>query len=101
MKVEVTKQDIERGIKWSKKDCPLARAIKRAFGAQCVTVDSLIRIGDEQTTDHVFEVPADALTFREAFDNSRKGTELEAVAPFAFNLQPPAPETRGLFDEVQ
>lgn len=82
MQISVTKQDIQEGVRWTISLCPLARAIRRAFKAPFVVVgaDGCVQVGE--------------------FDRSARGAELEAVAPFTFTLEQPAPQTRGLFDEV-
>lgn len=64
LKIQVTEEDIINGKQESQTSCPIARAIKRTFVGQHVSVDTeAIEIGD-----FVFDTPKRARTFMNQFD---------------------------------
>jgi len=78
IRVEVTEEDIAKGIRENCRLCPIARAIKRLGHEEVAVMGDSIEIG---TVD--FEAPPEVDAFVEAFDAFRP------VQPFAFDLEIP------------
>ena len=83
MRIRVTQRDINEGLQSNSFYCPVARAVKRAFGASEVWVREIIivtKAGKKQT----FVTPSEALDFIECFDSAV--LEFESPKPFSFTL---------------
>jgi hypothetical protein len=80
MKIEVTQEDIDRGIPEDPTSCPVARAVRRAFpDAKQIGVD----YGEVVVDDNEWIVNAGTAIFIEDFDRGDK------VEPFVFELDDP------------
>ncbi len=95
MRIQVTEDDIKRGVRYSCSLCPIARAIRRATGQHPVILDGsrFVKIGEGLAFAEV-EIPRDADIWRLDFDN-QNGT----VKPFEFELDYTLPQVQqtGLF----
>lgn len=82
-RIYVTKDDIAKGCRFNSRNCPIARAMKRAFG-RLVGVDGLMwylyRSVKRGITGPNRRLPASAQRFITAFDKGR------AVNPFRFTV---------------
>lgn len=79
VEVEVTQEDIDKGICFNGAHCPLSRAIGRAMKTKVeVGTHHAHVLGEFQSY-----LPEEAIRFRRAFDNSEK------VEPFSFKLGVP------------
>lgn len=78
--VNITKADIENGIKLTSKYCPIALAAKRAFKSPLISVLSLTGIIKSYPTrkSHYYELPNKATDFIWDFDRGHD------VKPFRF-----------------
>lgn len=47
MKVQVTQEDINKGVQYKARACPIALACARAFNKECVSVYGLIAYQEE------------------------------------------------------
>lgn len=75
--VTITKQDIREGKKGDAYNCAIARALKRIFNTQSVSVS-----GSSATIDGVsYRLPQEAYDFVSRFDNLKT-----SVQPFTFQL---------------
>lgn len=83
MRIEVTQEDIDKGAKGDCLLCPIAHAVMRATGAQCVNVHTRIEVlhTDKTGWRHFGHTPA-SFEFLRAFDRE------EPVSPFSFELVP-------------
>ena len=81
VRITVTQADIDAGVREDCHNCPIARAVKRAFpGASNVTVEGMICFDHgQQTFDCVLPPVAD--DFIDRFDNGLQ------VAPFGFDAE--------------
>ena len=81
MKIEVTAEDIESGVGHNEY-CPVARACKRAIGANAVVLvyPTKIHVYTHRGASGTFEVPYEAKLFIAKFDNGAM------VEPFSFEL---------------
>jgi hypothetical protein len=78
--IEVTQEDIERGVKQECWDCPIALALFRTTGKEWSVAPSSCReLGT--LTDYIF--PAEATEFIRSFDLGYP------VSPFSFKLEVP------------
>lgn len=75
LKIEVSREDIQRGIPKSACYCPIALALKRAFPNSHIKVTGTLFIDGRR-----FSLPAICNTFMGAFDTNK------AVEPFEFEL---------------
>ncbi len=75
MTINVTQDDIDKGLRRSWKECPVARAITRITGE--VTI---VGIGCISTNEGLFSAPQVVKDFVRKFDL------LEEVQPFTFEL---------------
>lgn len=85
--VEVTQEDIDKGIREDSCECPIARALKR-FGYRSVDVEDdcagfYVKNADKSgmCTSYLFYLPKKAIKFVSKFDNG------EQVAPINFVLR--------------
>lgn len=77
MRIEVTQEDIDRGVRNCNRGCPVARAIRRCSGETCVSVgDTGCTVGRKRHT-----LPAEAVARIRAFDRPNG-----VMVPFAFDL---------------
>jgi hypothetical protein len=78
--IEVTKDDIKRGVPYGLCNCPVALATKRAFPGYCV--DAMRPQIEVFRSGHLlcFPTPKRVCTFMERFDNKK------SVKPFRFYL---------------
>ena len=85
MKIQVTKEDIEKGEKGSCEWCPVALAIQRTYGKdKLVTVDvDSMGIWLDNREQH-YQLPQIARDFIDDFDNDRKVAE--GFRPFSFKI---------------
>jgi hypothetical protein len=85
MRIEVTAEDIAKGERDSCEACPIALAVRRAFGVAHVDVDSVRIIVDNcGDNERTFETPHAAEDFIGRFDY--RSTEEDPPEPFAFDL---------------
>ena len=86
MKIQVTKEDIEKGEKGSCEWCPVALAIQRTYGKdKIVIVDhSHAEIWDKGTWEEHYQLPQIARDFIHNFDNS--DIKSEQLKPFLFKI---------------
>ena len=78
MKITVTQDDIDNGIRRSCRDCPIALALRRRFPSADIHVDGYgIAIEDGRAF-----VPLLARRFADDFDNGRP------VCPFELEIDP-------------
>lgn len=77
LKVNVTRDDIKRGIPEDESYCPIARAVRRLGKKKLVLVDADICV----LGLHDFKLPRKAAKFIDKFDNG------ETVKPFSFTMQ--------------
>lgn len=80
--IEVTQQDIDKGIRGNSCACPVAWAIRSAIGDG----DIEIRVGEDLITVGNAQVPVPKIAYRfiRAFDYG-----LYSVEPFTFTLEVP------------
>ena len=85
MKIQVTKEDIEKGERGSCEWCPVALAIQRTYGKdKLVTVDvDSMGIWQDNREQH-YQLPQIARDFIHDFDNDRKVAE--GLGPFSFKI---------------
>lgn len=76
MRITVTQQDIDKGEQGEAKHCPIARALKRATGEQCLVASKICFIGDRED----IPLPENAQSFVSDFDCGFP------VKPFSFDL---------------
>ena len=82
MKIEVTQNDIDKGIQGECQLCPIARAIKRSSNFKRVYVNTkYIEVLHYVTGVKTYELPKKAKTFVKRFDRQ------EPVKPFSFELE--------------
>lgn len=79
MKIKITQEDINNGIKHDGHYCPLALAVKRVLLKEDVFVSPSAVI----TNKHIFALPIIAKIFIEKFDEKGKNI----VFPFEFELK--------------
>jgi hypothetical protein len=80
MRIEVTQEDIDNGLKGKCDSCAVALAAKRAFGNRIILVDGeQMDVIDNGKWD-VLDLPDSAVAFIEAFDTGKP------VKPFSFEL---------------
>jgi len=86
MKVTVTQKDINAGSRGSCERCPIARAVKKLFPVQKVTVSDNIEVYSANIggPSKVFELSRSADRFIQRFDNKGR----KAVKPFSFYANP-------------
>ena len=85
MKIDVTQEDIDRGVKGACTQCPVALALARAFPDVYVDVATTqLLVGDE-----FIRAPSVVSIFIEDFDDG------EPVQPFSFDLDLPPVEAEG------
>ena len=77
--VEVTQEDIEQASRASASTCPIARAVKRATGANRVTVYDAILIDGEDFEK--YHTPPEAFEWLKRYDDGHK------VEPISFTLK--------------
>ncbi len=80
MKIQVTQEDINQGVRQECEKCPIALAVIRAIGPQAATMrisvdDAWVDIGEESWC-----LPRSAARFVSDFDSGK------AVTPFEFEL---------------
>lgn len=84
MRIEVTAEDIERGMQSNACRCPVALAITRAVGREAFVSIGLARFGspfrDDGGRSFDVKLPDSATEFYQRFD------QYKAVAPFSFDL---------------
>jgi hypothetical protein len=81
VKIQVTQEDIDIGVKGSSTQCPIARAITRLGYADVIVGASIDFYTNSYHEDyHNYPTPVIALDFIDAFDYS------EPVEPFEFEL---------------
>ena len=83
MRVRVTQRDIDKGLQSNSFHCPVARAVKRAFGASEVWVRGIIIVmkpGSRET----YVTPAVVSDFIGSYDSAV--LEFESPKPFSFTL---------------
>ena len=81
--VEVTQEDIERGIPEDGACCPIAHAFRRAWGRKIEFAVDYASIEIYALCNHSAELPKEAKEFIDAFDNARD------VHPIAFDVTVP------------
>lgn len=91
MTVTVTRRDIVLGERNSPCECPVARAIKRAFGVDYVDVRPSFSYGSprvflDSSHARVAPLPDVAATFARAFDDGAFVDRFRAE-PFSFELE--------------
>jgi hypothetical protein len=86
VKIHVSLEDIDTGVRESETECAVARGCKRAFGTDNVQVGGLwITVNG-----HHYDIPRDVEEFIEQFDD--EAVERADLDPFEFDLpDPPAP----------
>lgn len=77
--INVTKDDILRGVKWDSSSCPIALALRRQFKTKLVDVDN----DDITIRRAVLLTPKRAQRFLVRFDSGSR------VRPFCFKLTLP------------
>lgn len=80
MLIHVTQEDIDKGVRVSCEECPLARAVSRAYGTPIRVGAELIQFFSSKIDRNSVNLPPEALRFRIAFD---KGLP---VKPFSFEI---------------
>lgn len=81
MTIEVTQEDIDRGVRWSSCECPIALAAIRTSKGICHVGRTVISIQAEEFQPIAIQtLPACASRFTIQFD------EGEPVQPFSFNI---------------
>jgi len=89
VRVEVTWEDIEKGMPIDPRDCPVARAVRRLFPYKKVSVhpggdDWFVEVytnaGVPDVGDSMYRVPAPAGRRIDAYDDGK------GMAPFAFTM---------------
>lgn len=83
MRICVTKEDINRGIKGNVDLCPIALAVGRAFHASAWCGINMAGVRDQGTGERRFRLPAIARDFVHMFDCGPRGLEWQ---PFDFEL---------------
>ena len=89
MKIQVTKEDIEKGERGSCEWCPVALAIQRTYDLKngkdkMVTVDdSTVGIWQD-SVEKQYQLPLIARDFIHDFDNDRRVAE--GLGPFSFKI---------------
>ena len=82
MKINVTQEDIDQGVPLSVLSCPVALAVRRAFGVHYASVGPVFITVEESVNDFdTYDTPANVSTFIEDFD-----TDQATVQPFSFEL---------------
>ena len=81
MKVNVTAEDIARGIRVSANSCPVARALQRCTGDRLATVDGSRATVNYHRNFARFRLPPEVSYFVSDFDAGRP------VAPFSFEFE--------------
>ena len=90
MKIQVTKEDIEKGERGSCEWCPVALAIQRTYDLKngkdkMVVVDGDgVGIWDRNNGEQHYQLPQIARDFIHDFDNDRKVAE--GLGPFSFKI---------------
>ena len=87
IKIEVTADDIAKGVECGWNNCPVALAIRRRLpGLPCLKVNKTVaswRVGDVVTR---IKLPAKAIDFIRCFDHGQRDSN--AVHPFTFSVTP-------------
>ena len=79
--IDVTQQDIDRAVRFSCGDCPIALAARRSLGNMSVFVTKrTMLIRRLQYTCDLISLPTDAVQFVSDFDERRP------VSPFRFSI---------------
>ena len=87
MKIDVTQQDIDQGVRCEYRNCPIALALMRELGRYVSVVsdqwydDGPLEQPFENYSNHGLPLPEAAQQFVKAFDHS------EAVEPFSFEIE--------------
>ena len=77
MRIDVTEEDIQEGVKCDCDACPIARAVRRATGDQTLSV---MGYGVYRGAMLIGRFPKKATDFVISFDSD------DSVKPFSFNL---------------
>ena len=80
-KIQVTKEDIAKGIPQKEASCPIARAVRRVVGHRKVEVNYA---GEILVDNKEYETPANILGFITNFDNAESR---KLCRPFSFILK--------------
>jgi hypothetical protein len=83
-RIEVTQEDIDKGRRFRAQDCPLARAISRAFNGRYTSVGAR---GFSIEDSPRYILPPEVYAFRRAFDDG------EPVQPITFYVKVPGGPT--------
>ena len=83
MRIRVTQRDINEGLQSNSFHCPVARAVKRAFGASEVWVREII-IVTKPGSRETYVTPPAVSDFIERYDSAV--LEFESPKPFSFTL---------------
>ena len=92
MKIQVTKEDIEKGEKGSCEWCPVALAIQRTYDLKngkdkMVTVDGDgVGIWDKNNGEQHYQLPQIARDFIHTFDNWTFLNDRAYFKPFSFKI---------------
>ena len=83
MQINVTQEDIDRGIPQCALSCPVARAVRAAFptALYATATHMFISILNDTNTFQHWNTPESVSEFVKTFDN------LQDVQPFSFELQ--------------
>jgi len=90
MKIQVTKEDIEKGERGSCEWCPVALAIQRTYDLKndgdekMITVDADCVEIWQDSVEKQYQLPQIARDFIHDFDNDRKVAE--GLGPFSFKI---------------
>lgn len=80
MKIDVTQEDINQGVRRACTKCPIAIAITRQTGLRAMVSPATILIVDARIEIITIETPSSAKTFIGLYD------QFNLVEPFAFEL---------------
>ena len=84
MKVTVTQEDIDKGIRCNARACPIANAIMKKKNIVYVSVlgnTSVKREINKRSLHYIYKLPTSAKSFIKAFDSC------EPVEPFTFEMR--------------
>jgi hypothetical protein len=92
VRVEVTRDDIDRGVRRNAKKCPVARAVRRQLIRGCrvfVTGTLIISKGTSVLYEKPIELPQQASRFIAKFDETRMKADRKKLKPFVAILDIP------------
>jgi hypothetical protein len=82
MKIEVTQQDIDKGLSNNCFLCPIAHAVKRKMNTDCILVYcDRISVMSTIFSSYFYKLPKKAQTFIKQFDDGKP------VKPFTFEIE--------------